>query len=101
MNCCEAPPDEDGFCRGLCFSCFVKYEDQLSTSNCSSDDESDEANDILVCSACDAVSDENVFCHGLCYNCFLQQDTKNTRFDWSVLEEMCHALSLVVFRMRT
>jgi hypothetical protein len=86
-NCCEAPPDEDGFCRGLCFSCFVKYEDQLSTSSCSSDDESDEANDILVCSACDAVSDENGFCHGLCYDCFLQQDTENNRFDWSVLEE--------------
>ena len=81
------PPDEDGFCNDLCYSCFILLEEQVSPSNCSSDGESDKANDILVCCACEAVSDENGFCNSLCYDCFLQQDTENTRFDWSVLKE--------------
>ena len=86
-NCCGEPPDEDGFYRDLCYSCFVVHEEhkeQSSTS--SSDDESDEANDILMggAHACGAAPDENGLCRGLCYNCFLQQ---NTRIDYSVMEE--------------
>ena len=52
-NHCKSPPDEDGFCNGLCYSCFVllDHEEQVSTCTCSScsssDDESYEAGDIF------------------------------------------------------
>jgi hypothetical protein len=87
-NHCESPPDEDGFCDGLCYSCFVLLEEQVSTcSSCSSSDgESYEADDIFVCSACGADPDENgLFC-GLCSRCFLQHYTEPA-VDWSVMEE--------------
>jgi hypothetical protein len=95
-NHCESPPDEDGLCNGLCYSCFVLLEEQVSTcSSCSSsDDESYEADDIFVCSACGADPDENGLCRGLCGRCFLQQDTE-TAVDWSVMEE-CDVSRVVV-----
>ena len=87
-NHCESPPDEDGFCDGLCYSCFVLLEEQVSTcSSCSSSDgESYKADDIFVCSACGADPDENGLSRGLCNHCFLQHYTEPA-VDWSVMEE--------------
>ena len=74
---------------GLCYSCYVLLEDQVSIcSSCSSsDDESDEAGDIFVCAACGAAPDENGLCHGLCGCSFPHQDTEAARVDWAVMEE--------------
>jgi hypothetical protein len=95
-NHCESPPDEDGFCDGLCYSCFVLLEEQVSTcSSCSSSDgESYKADDIFVCSACGADPDENGLSRGLCNHCFLQHYTEPA-VDWSVMEE-CDVSRVVV-----